>query len=181
MGKKTLIAMGIGIVLLGAVGVFNAIDDLGAAAPVGDQSTTGKITSLARLTKGDRGTPSFSFMYAFRSDGRVFFGEQTIDKAAYESLKKGDQVTVHYESDNPRASSAATNAGDSPEIAYIKTRLKVCGGTAVFGLLITVLACFCQDEKRRLEDQAPKKFSEDPVGALQKWRSEWQIEPAPIC
>ncbi len=185
MGRKTLIGIGVGIILVGGIGVFNAISDLDAASPVGDQTTTGKITSLAtptnRLSKGVQAAPSFAFMYAFRTDGKLFFGEQAVDKSAFESLTQGDQVTVHFESGNPRVSAAETVAGDSSATTDLKTRLKVCSGTIVFGLVITVLACFCKDEKRPSPGQTPKKFSEDPIAALRRWRSGWQIGPAATC
>ena len=185
MGKKTLIVIAVGIFLLGIVGVTNAVKGLAAAAPVGDQTARGKITRLAatagRLPNGMPVAKRYSFAYAFRTEGKLYFGEQLIDKSAFQALSDGDQVTVHYESGNPRVSEAATIGGDSSAVARYKSRLKVCSGVALFGLLIAVLACFCKDEKRRSIEASSMKFSDDPIAALSRWRSEWQVGSASIC
>ena len=181
MGKKTLIGIGIAVVCCGSFGVFNALSDLReTAAKVHDVTTTGKVARVKPQGPSSPGAGDGQLVlkYFFRAeDGRVYFGQQTIDNAETNPHRQGDRITVHYQSEDPRISTlnAAQEefAGTDPML-----RLIVCGGTVLFGLLIVVVAFFCKEDHEGKDQPATiRKFSDDPQAALRQWKSEWNHQP----
>ena len=172
MGKKTLIGIGLAVICFGGVGVYNALTDLGEPADtVHDLTTTGRIIGA----KSDEASGQQTVKYSFRTEeGRIYFGQQTIEAAENADPQRGDKVTVFYQSESPRESMVKIGPEEQSANADAMLRLKVCFGTALFGLLIVVTSFFCKEDKvSKTEPGVVRKFSDDPQAALLQWKSEW--------
>ena len=168
MGKKTLYCIGLGLAAFGALGTFNAYNDLGKT-PVEkqDAETTGVITNLygyeTKHAIGVTLATDYYMKFEFTAaDGKSYQGEENLEGWEFESLNEGDEVKVMYHSNNPSIN-AAPNYGayvsvDELPSATPTTRLYGCLGVLVCGL--ATIACnffFVEDEDKPTakKQQAP--------------------------
>jgi len=107
MGRIVVFVMGGGMVLLGCVGTFNAVNRFGSA-PVEkkDVAATGVITDKTitehRHQIGVTLDSTYRFNYSFvAADGKTYHGEYIVEKGQFDSMAKGQEIDVMYHSNQP--------------------------------------------------------------------------------
>lgn len=157
MGNIKVLFLGIGMVGLGGMGVYNALNDSGKA-PVekNDITTQGIVTHLTAtdLRHQLAGTLSttYSMDYSFvAEDGKTYTGQHNnISEAHFNSLTKGQEITVMYHADQPSIS-GAPHYGTYISVSAMpdttpQFRLYFCLGFAALGGLIIFYAVWFNEE-----------------------------------
>ncbi len=157
MGNIRVLILGIGMVCLGAFGVYNAINDFGKAPEEKrDVTTTGTVTHLSatELRHALAGTLDTTYHMDFSfvaEDGQTHTGEHSnISEAHFLALHEGQEITVKYHSDQPSINGAPAYGTYVPVSAMPDAtpqfRLYFCLGFAALGGLIVFYAVWFNDE-----------------------------------
>ena len=143
--NKTLVCFAAGLVLLGGLGTYNAINRMGKA-PVErkDLTAVGEITfkeaTVLQHATGYVLDTTYDMRYSFQaSDGQLYIGEDKLTESQYNRLSKGDKVTVQYHSHHPSINASQYGhyvAVEDLPSASNTMRLAVCSGALVVGLVL---------------------------------------------
>ncbi len=155
--KKTVLRIGIVVLCVGLIGVYNAISDLGKA-PVEkkDLQATGIITNiygnqLKHELTGVVIDTHYKLDYSFvTEDGEKYTNTKTISESQFRSLKKGQEVTVLYHSNLPSIN-GMPGLGTYRSVKHFpsstpKNRLWGCLATCGFGAFFIVGAIFGKED-----------------------------------
>lgn len=153
MGKKTVLGIGVVVLGLSAIGVYNAINDLGEA-PVEkkDLSATGIVTDvyadqLEHTATGVTVSTHYKFEYSFvANDGERYNNTKTIDEAEFNALESGQEITILYHSNQPSLN-GAKDFGTYISVDRLpkstpQGRLYGCLGGCAFGAFFLFAAVF---------------------------------------
>lgn len=151
MKNLKLLLVGLGVTALGAVGVYNAYDDLTKPEVERvDVTTVGQVTDLTvtelNHAVGVTLDRTYSMDYMFEAqDGTTYTGEHNnIDKSKFDSLSYGKTIEVKYHSNQPSINGAPDYGSyisvDELPNASPETRLYVCSGVLALGALVTIFA-----------------------------------------
>lgn len=167
--KKHPIAclIGTAIILLGFLGVFRAISDIGALPEDRrDVTTTGTVVQLdgteVRHKIGVTLSTNYSMTYEFFDEsGQSRRDSETLNAQQYNALSKGQKIEVKYHSNNPSISASAygTYRGVDDPIYARSTpvvRILFCLGISLFGLgniLAFVFLVKDEDEPKGIPQQ----------------------------
>jgi len=159
MSRKTAMAktigyiIGSGMILLGALGLFNAYSDAGKPPVVRtDLTTTGVITNLeimeTRHKIGVTLVTEYSMKYKFVDEaGNTHYDTETLEPYEFAVLHEGKEIQIRYHSNNPWISASPYGhymGVDHPALApqSMSQKLMICIGLMLFGLLIIVCLKF---------------------------------------
>ncbi len=173
MGKKTAICLGAGLFLIGAFGVFLAINSIGAPAVVKkDLETKGVITDLYadvvehKLTGIDL-SKHYQFDYEFVAEnGKTYGKTATISEAEAQGLAVGQKITVQYHSHHPSINAAKGYGVYLPVDSFVEhspmSRILVCSVFCVLGAIL-LYSGFTYKEDGDQEQITEGDFFEQPA------------------